>query len=461
LSLVGFYSASLTRTDVQFVNNLQNEKEALSIAEAGVTEAIYRLSLGGTGTATTAATGAVTVNGVLFDPAIVPETGADWNARVVYVNAGGNSFTGTAPSRTLTTPSLQPTALRLPYTTTSVSSTSLAIAWEKNGAAIRTDSSGRKIIKITSTGTSGSAARKVTVWAVAKADEDTGDGGNEFIALGTNCTPGVSTGGNQSFIHTNGGVHVNAGPNPSACPGALGGNGNVQADVIDVVGGENTTTTPSEPPGLNTGVKPVEDPLKNLLPPCYSGGPSPCIGTNPSVICANTCTASSVATGGHISPGVYGGLTINGDIVMNPGVYIISSGNFAYSNGNLDLSGTGVTIYLNAGSISGGNGGASVNLSAPTSGNFQGILVYQARGNSTQLSIQAGNHPTNYNGTIYAPNAPVDLRGGGNLGVAGNFIVSSLSMNGNTSLDMTTSGTTPPGMVPAGIRYTPIAWQDF
>ena len=56
LTVTIFFSARLTRTDVQVVNNLQNEKEAFTIAEAGINEALYRLSI--------ASPGNVTIDGV-------------------------------------------------------------------------------------------------------------------------------------------------------------------------------------------------------------------------------------------------------------------------------------------------------------------------------------------------------------------------------------------------------------
>src|ERR1043166_2646812 len=45
LSLTAFLAAKLTRSDITVVNNLQNEKEAFTIAEAGIAEALYRLSI--------------------------------------------------------------------------------------------------------------------------------------------------------------------------------------------------------------------------------------------------------------------------------------------------------------------------------------------------------------------------------------------------------------------------------
>src|SRR5207249_12313628 len=68
LSLTAFFAAKLTRTDVQVVNNLQNEKEALFAAEAGVNEALYRLGLIGGDRATIAGVN----SGNAFDASLAP-----------------------------------------------------------------------------------------------------------------------------------------------------------------------------------------------------------------------------------------------------------------------------------------------------------------------------------------------------------------------------------------------------
>src|SRR6185295_2052742 len=67
LSVSAYFAAAMTRTDVQVVNNLQNEKKALAIAEAGVQEALYRMSIDGSDTGTSSAN-PVTVGGTSINP---------------------------------------------------------------------------------------------------------------------------------------------------------------------------------------------------------------------------------------------------------------------------------------------------------------------------------------------------------------------------------------------------------
>ena len=90
-------------------------------------------------------------------------------------------------------------------------------------------------------------------------------------------------------------------------------------------------------------------------------------------------------------------------------------------SGNASVSGSGVMIY-NAGSAypnPGGNFGAmsfgsntTLNLSAPTSGPYAGVLIFQAHDNSRALAI-SGNAGGS-SGTLYAASAPLVLSGNAN-----------------------------------------------
>ena len=69
-------------------NNLQNEREAFSIAEAGITEALYRMSI--------ASPSNVTVNGGTFDAAIAPQAGDQLECETCSSVARLTHLTGTA-----------------------------------------------------------------------------------------------------------------------------------------------------------------------------------------------------------------------------------------------------------------------------------------------------------------------------------------------------------------------------
>jgi len=101
----------------------------------------------------------------------------------------------------------------------------------------------------------------------------------------------------------------------------------------------------------------------------------------------------------------------NGVKTLNPGTYCIN-GNFRL-NVHDELSGAGVTIFMQSGDID-WNGGAKVNLSAPTSGDLSGLLSYAPMSNTNTMSFN-GNAASPLTGKIFMPAAPLVYNGTGNL----------------------------------------------
>ena len=71
-------------------------------------------------------------------------------------------------------------------------------------------------------------------------------------------------------------------------------------------------------------------------------------------------------------------MNISGTRTMQPGIYVVSGGDFKI-NANANVTGTGVTIYIKAGTNVSINGNATVNLAAPTSGTYSGMLFFGDR----------------------------------------------------------------------------------
>ena len=95
----------------------------------------------------------------------------------------------------------------------------------------------------------------------------------------------------------------------------------------------------------------------------------------------SSSNATSVSPNGtkSFAPGTYcATLDIKGTATLAPGVYVLKNGLNIAAQGA--ASGTGVTFYLtgsNAGFTI--NGGGTLSLSAPTSGSYAGVLIYQDR----------------------------------------------------------------------------------
>jgi hypothetical protein len=213
------------------------------------------------------------------------------------------------------------------------------------------------------------------------------------------------------------------------------GNASVKAAGIQVVGGVSTSGTATLTPAATTGVAPVADPLTNLKGPCTTG--------------MTNFHAVSYSSGTHtLCPGIYSSIQASGNakLTLNPGVYLIEGGGFTVS-GNASISGTGVTLYntsSNYPSSTGNYGGITLSgngtfaLTAPTSGPYAGIVIFQPPANTRAVSL-SGNAVDGLGGTIYAPAALLYVSG--NANVNGALVVNELSLSGNAASTQSAAGT--------------------
>ena len=113
-----------------------------------------------------------------------------------------------------------------------------------------------------------------------------------------------------------------------------------------------------------------------------------------------------------MTPGNYSGsFPPSGVTTLQSGTYCIS-GDFTLNN-NQKLTGTGVTIVMNSGKIK-WNGGSEAKLTAPTSGDNSGLLIYYPPSNSSELDINGSSNVT-LTGTVLAQNAPCFFAGSGQI----------------------------------------------
>src|SRR5262249_9483516 len=122
--------------------------------------------------------------------------------------------------------------------------------------------------------------------------------------------------------------------------------------------------------GIWSGSAAASDPYASIDNPTPSG---------PSRTCCNKVTDT-------LDPGIYKNgikLTAGMNITLNPGVYYIEGSGLDIAGG-ATLTGTGVTLVFtsaNGSSYAGAtiNGGATVNLTAPTTGPYAGIVMFGDR----------------------------------------------------------------------------------
>lgn len=187
----------------------------------------------------------------------------------------------------------------------------------------------------------------------------------------------------------------------------INGNVDVTAESLHMVGnytasGGAYSLNLDDPATVNGPL--VQDPYADLPDPSYGG----CDETN--------YRASGTVT---LTPGVYcNGLTINNsaNVTLSPGTYYIHEDSFKV-NGNASLTGSGVTIILTGTddddiATLDINGASTLDLSASTSGTYEGVLIYQDRDATSSGSNKInGNASTSLDGTIYIPSQEVDFSG--------------------------------------------------
>ncbi len=173
------------------------------------------------------------------------------------------------------------------------------------------------------------------------------------------------------------------------------GHGKLETSCIYSVGGASllATTVMDDCKSAQVGVSPVGDPYADRVAPEVSA----------------TCASSSGST---LSGGTYcGGLTLSGTTTLSAGVYVVSGGNLKI-NANAKISGSGVTFYLTNGARVSINGTAKIDLSAPTSGTYSGMLFFGDRTDtgSTKNSFN-GTADSKLTGAIYFASQAVQFLG--------------------------------------------------
>jgi hypothetical protein len=163
-----------------------------------------------------------------------------------------------------------------------------------------------------------------------------------------------------------------------------------------------------------------------MNPPTYSG----CDQAAVSLGNYNTMTLTPSGSTPYV---ICGGIDLSAQssLSLGPGTYVVKGG--ISLGAQTSLSGTGVTIYVETGGVTMA-GGATVSLSAPTTGYYQGILFYQDRANTTTSTLVGGT-TQQMNGVLYFPSAHLNYTGGSSTQATQTTIVSdTLTLVGNSNI---------------------------
>jgi hypothetical protein len=184
---------------------------------------------------------------------------------------------------------------------------------------------------------------------------------------------------------------------------------NSLADDAFKIGGSGTVTSPcisSAGGAILSGTLNLTDCKTPMLHAPQANDPYASLPAPP---IPSTCQPSQ--TSGSFSPGLYcGGMSINGAANFAPGVYVVSGGTLKINAGAI-ASGSDVTFYLTNGATLSFNGNATINLDAPTSGTYSGVLFYGDRTQPSANNTLNGNASSNMTGAVYFPSQEVKFLG--------------------------------------------------
>jgi Flp pilus assembly protein TadG len=213
----------------------------------------------------------------------------------------------------------------------------------------------------------------------------------------------------QSFL-VNSGANLNA-PNceihvrSTSNPAAIFNSGTTLNVKRICIKGTTIIKNGGANPPAETGCAAISDPFTSSMPAVSVGA----CNYNNQVYNPGTVT---------ISPGVYCGWTNfngSGNLTLNPGLYIIKSGGMTF-NSSWTVTGTGVTFYLvDQDATLTFNGNVNAKLSAPTSGTYANILMFEPGGLPNRNLPINGTSGSSMQGLLYLPSRDVTINSVSNV----------------------------------------------
>jgi hypothetical protein len=204
----------------------------------------------------------------------------------------------------------------------------------------------------------------------------------------------------------------------------------ISATSISVAGGYDADCISPEP---EVETPDYGDPLSSLEEPSFGS-----CDFNSKI----NVTSSQTAT---LTPGVYcKGITINGDVTFEPGLYVLDGVGLDIQ-GNADVQNNenaagGVTFYLTGSGSKYADvkiaSGSQVTLTPMTTGPLANVLFFQDRNANNAQSKFTGQADMDLTGILYFPNSEVEFTGGAEMDEVDILLVAStLKITGNAYLN--------------------------
>jgi Flp pilus assembly protein TadG len=269
----------------------------------------------------------------------------------------------------------------------------------------------------------------------------TSDGLGCVLALNTGASGAITIQGSSSVTLASCSVYDNSAHSTAL---VAGGSSSLSAYSIGIVGGVSNTSNITTTQGIHTNSNPVADPYANDSYPAPSGN------------CQNQPPIHNTRT---LSPGFMCGLTLNGnaDVTLNPGIYYIGQGGLNVT-GTATMSGSGVTLVFTSSNGHYGsatiNGGATVNLTAPTFGPTTGIVIFGDRNMPSGTTFDFNGGATQYlGGAVYVPKGAIQYAGGASSSSGCTQIIGdTVKFTGNSSVAINCSSLKTKPFSPTTVR---------
>ena len=233
------------------------------------------------------------------------------------------------------------------------------------------------------------------------------DGAFCMVSLEEGNVAGIDVGGNAT-LNLGCGMATN-----SRAAEAITARGSAQitSNPISAVGGLTRSSHFTGATEFNSYASEQRDPYASLPDPVRPPGPCPALVVEPN----DTET---------IAPGCYAGMTLKGNVTLQPGTYFIDGGSFDATS-QASITCNGCTIVLSSSTAANNpssiasleiNGGAQLNMTAPSSGPYGGVLFYQDRRAPLLNDVRINGHASGaLEGALYLPRANIRMNGSSSM----------------------------------------------
>lgn len=205
-------------------------------------------------------------------------------------------------------------------------------------------------------------------------------------------------------------------------------NSSVEAAYIGYASGTNNISGASFPEATPSAMLPVADPCPEMPGCAY-------LAAHPPSVAGCSAVVNNPASG-SINQGCYAQFQLGGTSYTMCGTYVIN-GSFHVNNATV-TSTCGTTIYLTTAAADTNYSNSHLTLTAPTSGNYIGVVLYRPGAQSSAVDMSTCTCV--WNGLVYFPTSKVNLSNTGNGYTI--LVVGQTNISNAHSLDFSTP---PPG----------------